>query len=167
MINVYIDSNVIVSSEIRAEANHSASKKFMKYVLERKNANIRFITSVFTFLELASSMIRRTGSKDKTYSILYRIRNTWKDSIYPLPPIAPKKLSSFTRLVDTLIETSITFRTPSADTIHAQTVAANRIDIFTTWNKRHFTQLAEKVENLKILDPRETMEELDLISPSR
>ncbi|MGA9365796.1 MAG: hypothetical protein WBW16_15650 [Bacteroidota bacterium] len=167
MINVYIDSDVIVASEIRAEENHIDSKKFMDYVLGQKSSEIRFFTSVFTFLELASSMIRRTGSMDKTYSLLYRIKNTWKASIYPLPPIRPEKFSSFTRLVDTLIETSIAFETPSGDTIHAQTVAANRIDILTTWNKKHFARLADKIGDLKILDPRETMEELNKIAQSK
>jgi predicted nucleic acid-binding protein len=157
MVNVYIDSDVIVASEIKEEKNHSESKKFMKYVLEHKNEHIIFFTSIFTFLELASSIIRRTRSKDKAYSLLYRIRNTWKDSINPLPPCS-KRNTRFTKLVDMLIETSIKFKTPSGDTIHAQTVAENDIDYMITWNKKHFSFMKRQIKDLEILNPTEFLE---------
>lgn len=159
-MNIYIDSNVIVASEIRGEKHHQESKEFMKYVLGNKNPNIAFFTSVFTFLELASAMIRRTRDKNKAYSLLYRIRNSWKDLINPLPPIPPRKLTSFTRLVDTLIETSIKFHTPAGDSIHAQTVAETEIDYLITWNKEHFSDMEKQIENLKVLTPTELLEEL-------
>jgi hypothetical protein len=114
MTNIYIDSNVIVSSEIKEELHHEESKEFMKFVRENRKNEIVFFTSVFTFLELSSAMIRRTNNEDKTYSLLYRIRNSWKSSIRPLPPLR-RKNASFTKLVDSLVEASIRFRTPSAD----------------------------------------------------
>ncbi len=157
MINIYIDSDVIVSSENRKEINHKESKNFMKFVIKNKNQEISFFTSVFTFLELASAIIRRKKNKDKAYSLLYRIRNTWKDSINPLPPIPPKKLTSFTRFIDTLIETSIKFYTPAGDTIHAHTVAGNEIDYLVTWNKKHFKRLEKKIATLKVVNPPEML----------
>jgi len=160
MINVYIDSDVIVASEIEEEEHHEESKKFMECILRSENPGIIFTTSVFTFLELASAMIRRTKNEDKAYSLLYRIRNSWKKSIKPLPPIPPGKLTSFTRLVDTLIETSIRFSTPSGDTIHAQTVAEHEIDYLVTWNKKHFSHMQKQIDNLKVLSPTEVLEEL-------
>lgn len=167
MINIYIDSDVIVASEIKKELNHKESKKFMKYVIKSENSNVRFFTSVFTFLELASAIIRRTNNKDKAYSLLYRIRNTWKGFINPLPPIVSKKASSFTKLVDILIETSIRFRTPSGDTIHAQTEAENDIDYFITWNKKHFLVMEKQIKNLKVLSPTEVLEELERIKKTK
>lgn len=158
MTYIYIDSNVIVSAEIKEEPHYHESREFMKGVLGNRKTDIVFCTSVFTFLELASAMIRRTNDTDKTYSLLYRIKNSWKNSIHPLPPIPPKKLTSFTRLVDALIETSIKFRTRAADSIHAQTIAENKIDYVITWNKKHFSDMEKQIENLKVLTPSEIVD---------
>ena len=166
MTNIYIDSNVIVASEIKEEAYHRKSKEFMEFVRGNKRDEIVFFTSVFTFLELASAMIRRTNNEDKTYSLLYRIRNSWKSSIHPLPPIARRKMTSFTRLVDSLIETSIKFRTPSADSIHALTIAKNKMDYIVTYNKNDFLELVKQIENLKMLTPLEMINELKTIYPN-
>ena len=135
----------------------------MQCVLKNKRTDIIFFTSVFTFLELASAMTRRTNDRDKTYSLLYRIKNSWKYSINPLPPMAPRKMTSFTRLVDTLIETSIRFHTSSADSIHAQTIAENKIDYVVTWNKKHFSDMTKQIQNLKVLTPSEMMEVLNTL----
>lgn len=159
MIDVYIDSDVIVASEIDGEQHHRESKEFMEYVLTSNKNDITFLTSIFTFVELASAMIRRTNDKDKAYSLLYRIRNSWKNSILPLPPIPQENRASFTRLVDTLIETSIQFRTPSGDTIHAQTVAGYEIYYLVTWNVRHFSAMENQIKRLKVMTPTEALSE--------
>lgn len=163
MINIHIDSNVIVASEIKTEIHHKESKQFMEYVLRNDIKSIIFSTSVFTFLELASAMIRRTKDKDKVYSLLYRIRNSWKDSIKPLPPMPPKKITSITRLVDHLVETSVRFRTPAADTFHAQTIYAFNTDYLITWNKKDFLYMKKHIKTLKILTPIEVLKELKKI----
>jgi len=72
-------------------------------------------------------------------------------------------MTSFTRLVDTLIEASIKFRTPSADSMHALTIAENKIDYVVTWNKNHFSELLKQIENLKVLTPSEMVKELKII----
>lgn len=159
MITVYIDSDVIVASEMEDELNHEESKNFMGRVLGKENGDILFITSVFTFLELASAMMRRTNDENKAYSLLYRIRNLWKDSIKPVPPMPPRKLTSFTRLVDRLVETSVKFHTPFGDTIHAQTAAWHEVDYLITWNKKHFAYMEKKIDGLKLLTPSEALEE--------
>lgn len=163
MTNIYIDSNIIVASEIKEEPCHNESKEFIKFVLGNRENKIIFFTSVFTFLELSSAMIRRTNDIDKAYSLLYRIRSSWKHSIHPLPPTR-KKMTSFTRLVDSLIEASIEFRTPSADSIHALTIAENKIDYLVTFNKKDFRGLLKQIKNLKMLTPSEMMKELKTIS---
>lgn len=162
MTNIYIDSNVIVASEIKEEPYHCESKEFMDFVRGNNKIEIVFFTSVFTFLELSSAMIRRTNNEDKTYSLLYKIRNSWKSSIHPLPPMR-SKMTSFTKLVDSLVETSIKFRTPSADSIHALTIAENKIDYVVTLNKSDFLCLSRQIENLKMLTPAEMVEELKTI----
>jgi len=162
MTLVYIDSDVIVASELKEEQYFSESKRFMEYVLKSRIPDTTFFTSVFTFLELASAMIRRTRNKDRAYSLLYQIRNSWKGSIKPYPPLPRSKLTSFTRLVDTLIETSIKFRTPSGDTIHAQTAVQYEIDYLITWNKDHFLDMQREIKNLKILNPTEALAEFKL-----
>ena len=160
MIEIYIDSNVIVASEIEEEEHHQKSKEFMEYVLASKGTDTIFFTSVFTFSELASAMIRRTNNKDKAYSLLYQIRNSWKKFIKPLPPIPGKNRADFIELVETLIETAIRFRTPSADTIHAQTVAGYEINYLVTWNKKDFSEMEKHISKLKVLNPTEMLEEL-------
>jgi len=159
-VDIYIDSDVIVSSEIEDEKYHEESKIFMDFVLRNHHLHIKFYVSVFTFLELASAMIRRTGNKDKVYSLLYRLRTSWKQSIKPLAPIPPEEMTSFTRLVDTLVETSVSYHTPSGDTIHAQTVVTYGMDYLVTWNKKHFTYIQGHMKNLKILNPTEALAEL-------
>ena len=72
MINIYIDSNVFVASEIKEEIYHSESREFMDFVLKNRKNELVFFTSVFTFLELSSAMIRRTSNEDKAYSLLYK-----------------------------------------------------------------------------------------------
>jgi predicted nucleic acid-binding protein len=160
MIEIYIDSNVIVASEIEEEEEHQKSEEFMEYVLASKGTDTIFFTSVFTFSELASAMIRRTNNKDKAYSLLYQIRNSWKKFIKPLPPIPGKKRADFIELVETLIESAIRFRTPSADTIHAQTVAGYEINYLVTWNKKDFSEMEKQINGLKVLTPTEMLEEL-------
>lgn len=160
MTNVYIDSNVIVASEIKDEEHHEQSRRFMEQVLGNKNPSVTYITSVFTFLEVASAMIRRTGNEDRVYSLLYKIGNLWKHSITPLGPIAPRNLTSFTRLVDSLVATSVRFGTSSADTIHAQTVAQHEIDYLVTWNTKHFLSLKKEINNLEVSTPPEALAQL-------
>jgi len=157
-ILVYIDSDVIISSEIKSESKHKESKKFIKFILDNKDNNLRFYTSIFTFLELASAMIRRTKNKDKTYSLLYRAKQTWKNKLGPLPPISGRK--SFTDLIDTLAETAIKFRTTAGDTIHAHTIAENDMKYVITWNTRHFKRLEKKLKGLTVLTPVEIIEKL-------
>jgi len=163
MIEIYIDSNVIVASKIETEEHYQQSKEFMEYVLASKGTDTIFFTSVFTFSELASAMIRRTNDKDKAYSLLYQIRNSWKKFIQPLPPIPGKKQADFIELVETLIESAIRFRTPSADTIHAQTVAGYEINYLVTWNKKDFSEMEKQISELKVLTPVEMLEELGKI----
>ena len=158
--NIYIDSDVIVASEIDTEQHHVESKDFMKQVTENRGRHFVFFTSVFTSLELASAMIRRTQDRDKAYSLLYRVQKTWKHSINPLPPIPPKEMTSFTRLVDDLIETTIRFNTPSGDTIHAHTAALWEMHCLVTWNKVHFKGLEKQLRGIRVLDPHEMLAEL-------
>lgn len=132
----------------------------MECVLINENPEIVFYTSIFSFLELASAMIRRTGNRDRAYSLLYRIKNSWKKAITPLPPIPTKRRASFTTLVDTLIETTIKYRTPSADTIHAQTIAGYEINFLVTWNTRDFLYMEQQFPNLTVLTPPEMLNEL-------
>ncbi len=158
---VYLDSDVIVAAEIDNEQNHTESQKFMDFILKQEHRDIIFITSVFTFLELASAMIRRTNDEHRAYSLLYRIRNVWKGSIKPVPPMPPKKLTSFTTLVDRLAETSIKFHTPSGDTIHAQTAAWHEVDYLVTWNKKHYLYMEKQLEDLRVLTPTEAIDEFN------
>jgi len=160
-LNVYIDSDVMVASEIKDEKNHTESKKFMDYVLKSKDKDIKFFTSIFTFLELASAMIRRTKNKDKAYSLLYRVRNSWKKFINPLPPM--EKGTSFTTLVDNLIETTIKFKTPAGDTIHAHTFALNELNYFITWNTKHFKGMRRHLKQIKILTPTDVLKEFAIL----
>lgn len=167
MINIYIDSDVIVSAEMEDERNHEESKKFMVHILGIENPDTTFITSVFTFLELASAMIRRTNDEHKAYSLVYRIGKSWKDSIKPVPPMPSKKLTSFTRLVDRLVETSVKFHTRSGDTIHAQTAAWHEVDYLITWNTKDFSYVEQQLESLTVMTPTELLEEFKKLYPEK
>lgn len=163
MVEVYIDSDVIVSAEIPGERNHDESKKFMESALAARGASFNYVTSIFAFLEIASAMIRRTKNKHKAYSLLYRVQKSWKTSIRPYPPIEPRELTSFTRLVDSLIETAIRFRTPAGDTIHAQTVQRYKSDYLVTWNKHHYEYMGKRMRKVKIVTPSEMLAELKAV----
>lgn len=167
MINIYIDTDVIVAAEMKDEQNHAESKKLMDYVLRQEHPDTTFITSVFSFLELASAMIRRTKNQHRTYSLLYQIKNSWKDSIKPVLPLPTKKLTSFSRLVDRLVETAIKFRTPSGDTIHAQTAAWHETDYLITWNTKHYSYMKKQLKSLKVMTPTKLLEELNKLYPEK
>jgi len=93
-VNIYIDSDVLVASEIPKEPNHKESKRFMEYVLKKKKSNnVKFFTSRFTLLEIASAIIRRTKNVDKAYSFIHRLTSTWKESISSLNPDEDRLLS--------------------------------------------------------------------------
>ena len=142
MVTIYIDSNVIIASQLDDEKQHHAeSKRFMQKVLGTREPDTYYVTSVFTFLELASAMIRRIRNEDRALALLYKIRNSWKKSIRPVPPLASKQLTSFTALIESLIGSTIKFRTPSADTIHAQSVYLYDLDYLVTWNVEDFVYL--------------------------
>ena len=72
----------------------------------------------------------------------------------------PKEMTSFTRLVDGLIETTIRFNTPSGDTIHAHTAALWEMHCLVTWNKVHFKGLEKQLRGIRVLDPHEMLAEL-------
>jgi len=171
MKNIAIDTDVIVASEIDKEENYKESKKFMKYILENNLGDVSFFTSIFTFLELGSAMIRRTKDKDKTYSLLYRITKSWKNIINPLPLSASKRSmspSSFSKnWIDDLIETSIKFNSKSGDTIQIQTALENQIDCFITWNKRDFISLEKQIKGFKVFTPTEVLEEIKKVENIR
>ena len=167
MINIYIDSDVMVSAEMKDERNHEESKKFMDYILGTENPDTTFITSVFTFLELASAMIRRTKDEHKAYSLVHRVGSSWKETIKPVPPIPPKKLTSFTRLVDRLVDTAIKFHTTSGDTIHAQTVAWHEVDYLITWNTKDFSYMEKEIKSLKVMTPTKLLEEFKKLYPEK
>lgn len=164
MVSVSIDTCVIVASEIPKEDHYKESKRFMNFVLENKNKNLEFFTSIFTFVELASAMIRRTSNKDKAYSLLYRVTKSWKNSINPLPLIYNSKSRSqkeFSKdFIDDLIEIAIRFKTKSGDTMQANAIAENQIDYFITWNKKDFREIENKLKNLHVLDPLEFLKEV-------
>ncbi|MFH0860572.1 MAG: hypothetical protein V1921_05180 [Candidatus Altiarchaeota archaeon] len=160
-LNVYIDSDVMIASEIKDEQNHVESKKFMDYIIKSRGEDIKFFTSQYTFVELASAMIRRTKKSDKAYSLLYRVRNSWKKFINPLPPM--EKMTSFSNLVDNLIETAIGFKTPAGDTIHAHTFAEYEMDYLITWNIKHFVGMRRKIKNIKLLTPTNVLKEFEKI----
>src|SRR3989344_6017218 len=106
-LNVYIDSDVMVASEIKGEQNHVESKKFMN----------------------------------------------------PLPPM--ERGTSFTTLIDNLIETTIKSKTPTGDTIHAHTFALNELDYFITWNTRDFHGMKRNLKGIKILTPTDVLKEFE------
>jgi len=167
MINIYIDTDVIVAAEMEDEQNHEESRKFMDYVLETENPDTTFITSVFTFLELAAAMIRRTNDEDKAYSLVHRVGRSWKESIKPVPPMPSKKLTSFTRLVDRLVETSVKFHTKAGDTIHAQTAAWHKVDYLITWNTKDFSRMEQQLESLTVMTPTELLGEFKKLYPEK
>jgi len=164
MKNVGIDSDVIIASEIVQEPNHQESKKFMDYLLNNSLENVFFFTSIFTFIELCSAMIRRTKDKDKTYSLLYRITKSWKNKINPLPLSINKKQISISKFsqdwIDKLIETAIKFNSKSGDTIQIQTILENQIDCFITWNKKDFICLEKQIKGFNVFTPTEILEEI-------
>ena len=161
-VNIYIDSNVIVAAELEEERDHKESRNFMNVILEKENKNIVAHTSIFTVVELASAMFRRTKNIDKTYSLIYRLESLWnrKASIFTVEPVLGKGEMSFNNLINALLDVVIKFSVPAADAIHAHTVAEYEMHYLVTWNKRHFVGLGEGIEDLKIMTPTEMLDEM-------
>ena len=158
--NIYIDSDVFVSSEKRDEPQHLESKKFLDIIIKGdKLKQVNFFTCRFTGVELASAMIRRTKQKHRAYSLLYRLDNPWSKKVLPLPPKSNSKIT-WKDLIQELIETTVKYKTPAGDTLHAKFVVEYNMDYLVTWNKKHFKVLQKKVSGLKVLDPTEMLVKL-------
>jgi len=138
----------------------------MTSVVGPHSSQIQYVISVFTFLEVASAMFRRTHNRHRARSLLYQIKDSWKRSTKPTPPLATRDLTSFERLVDSLVESTMKFGTPSFDSIHAQTIYLHDFDYLVTWNKPDFKGLKRYVRKLQIFTPTEMMRELAEISKS-
>jgi predicted nucleic acid-binding protein len=152
---IYVDSNIFVDAEIPERKFYKESKEFFNVVLNKHN--IRICTSVYTLLEIASAITRQIGKRD-TYKHLYNVEANYREGqVSWLYPSTKKKLFDFEKLVRSLIETSIRCQTPSGDTIHAQTLIANRIKTLITRNKDHFKNLKRK----EVLLPEEFLQTLE------
>jgi hypothetical protein len=136
----------------------------MNSVVAPHPPHVQYVISVFTFLEVASAMFRRTHNRHRARSLLYQIKDSWKRSIKPTPPLATRDLTSFERFVDSLVESTMKFGTPSFDSIHAQTIYLHDFDYLVTWNKPDFRGLKPYVRKPQILTPTEMMQELTRIS---
>ena len=139
----------------------------MDYILKSNLEEMFFFTSIFTFLELSSAMIRRTRDKNKVYSLLYQLNKSWKDKLNPIPLTSFKKSMSpitFSKnWIDRLIDTAVKFKSKSADTIQIQTILENQIDCFITWNKKDFIQLEKEIRGFKVYTPTEVLDEISKI----
>jgi hypothetical protein len=71
-----------------------------------------------------------------------------------------EKITSFTNLIDNLIETTIKFKTPAGDTIHAHTFAENDMNYLITWNTKHFNGMKGNIKGIRILTPTIILKEL-------
>lgn len=152
---IFIDTDVIVASQIKSEKNHAESRRLMDFVLKSKSRRFEFYVSVFSFLELASAIIRRTDSKDKAYSLLWQITKSWKGRIKPIVPEAG--VASFNTLIDHLIDTAIKFKTRTGDTIQAHSFATLELKYFVTWNVKDFRLMSKKLK-VKTLTPTDMLE---------
>jgi hypothetical protein len=76
-------------------------------------------------------------------------------------------LTSFTRLVDRLVDTAIKFHTTSGDTIHAQTVAWHKVDYLITWNTKDFSYMEQQLEGLTVMTPTKLLEEFKKLYPEK
>jgi len=155
-IQLYIDTDVIVSYEMGDESNSKESTEFMKFILGgERNPPIDCYTSRFSILEAVSAKKRRTHNTDQAYSLAYRMIATWKEKIVILDP----PFKSFNDYIEKLIEISIEFETPAGDTVHAYCVKEYKMDYLITWNKDHYKVLEEKIDQLSVLTPTEFMTE--------
>ena len=129
----------------------------MDFIIKDKGVRLEAYVSIFSFLELASAMVRRTKKKDKAYSLLYQINRSWRNCIKPIPP--SPKISSFQNLIDDLVESAINFRTTAGDTMQAHSFATLDIKYFITWNARDFKRMGKKLK-INILSPKEILDKI-------
>ena len=158
-MKVYIDSNVFVSNICDDEREqHKPSKEFIDFILINKfSKEISFFTSIFTEVEVASAVFRKTGNEEKAQATLYKIENPWKNKI----SLLPEKLNSKVKLDDLtikLVETALRHGTSFGDTVHANDVESYNIDFLVTWNIRDFKRMENKINGLKVLKPNEMLE---------
>ena len=160
-MKIYIDSNVFVSNICEDEKEqHGPSKEFIDYILKNNfPEEVSFITSIFTEVEVASAVFRRTGNEEKAQATLYKIENPWKEKISLLPQDLSKKIK-LNDLVIKLVETALRHGTTFGDTIHANDVESYNIDFLVTWNLKDFKSMEGKVKNLQVIAPPQMLVEL-------
>lgn len=159
-MKIYIDSNVFVSNICEDEDDHEQSKEFFEFILKNNfKEEVSFITSIFTEVEVASAVFRRTGNEEKAQATLYKIENPWKEKIALLPYDLEKKIK-LNDLVVKLVQTALRHGTTFGDTVHANDVESYDIDFLVTWNIRDFKKMEEKIGKLKVVTPTQILTEL-------
>ena len=155
MKRIYVDANVFVDAVIPERLNHKQSKDFFESIFSRKD--IKVCTSVWTQLEIASAIRRQMGGR-KVWRYLYNFQKKYflEGRVVWLYP-TKKGVYDFEKLVDVLIDASITHGTPSGDTIHIHTMITNRIKTLITRDKAHFKELKGRKE---VLTPEEFLKGL-------
>jgi len=157
-MKIYIDSNVFVSTICEDEGTHKDSKEFIDFVLANNfEKDTSFITSIFTEVEVASAVFRRTNNQEKAQATLYKIENPWKEKIALLPYDLEKKIK-LSDLVIKLVETALRHGTTFGDTIHANDVESYDIDFLVTWNIKDFKKMQDKIKRLQVLTPLDMQE---------
>jgi len=152
--NVYIDTNVFISAYSRDEkVQYTLSRKFLNEVIKGEKLQIRysFFTSGFTLLELVANIRRKTGSKDKTRSLAWQLKQSWKNKI----AMIGFKTKSVPKFFEELVETAIELGITTGDTIHSQLIMDTKMDYLITWNKKDFLKLRKKMKHLEIMTPPE------------
>lgn len=159
--NVYVDSNVIISSKLRDENTYKDSKRFIDFILKNKFQEFEFWTSRFTGVELSTVLMKRRKNPYRAKALIFDLEKGWKNKVFLLPPNPNEKIK-VGEFVDKLIKTSLCYPIRFSDLIHLFFAIEYEMDYIVTWNISDF-KILEKKLNVKVLTPTEMIDEIKRI----
>ncbi|MBA7596399.1 hypothetical protein ES703_03369 [subsurface metagenome] len=149
---VYLDTSIFAGKVLLNDAEDKKCALLIKKISDKECGNYKFITSIFTLVELAE-LISRRETEDKAKSILFDIMNDPDLPIYLINP-EPVHKASKTReyfdidiLIAHLVKTALKYSIPGFDTIHAHTVRNLDEKIIAVSKDTHFKRF-NKLENV-------------------
>lgn len=149
---VYLDTSIFAGKVLLNDAEDKKCALLIKKISDKELRNYKFITSIFTLVELAE-VIARKETEDKAKSILFDIMNDPELPIYLVNPEPSHKTSKgreyfdIDRLIANLVKTALKYRIPGFDTIHAHTIRKLDEKVIAISKDNHFNRFKE-LENV-------------------
>ena len=140
---VYLDTSIFAGSALRRDAEDEKCRLLIEKIRDGKLSSYEFVTSIFTLVELAD-VISRRQTEEKAKALLFDVMNDPDLPIYFADPEPAHKTwkgreyFDIDVLIRNFLNTTLKYRLPGFDTIHAHTVRKLDKKVIAVSKDKHF-----------------------------